>query len=70
MWESIFLINQTKVKEIPPPNNQKKHTHQKKKHQKSKFGEKKPATKPTLKQVFFIISGKGGSQALNINFDS
>lgn len=29
MWESIFLINQTKVKEIPPPNKEKT-THTKK----------------------------------------
>lgn len=32
MWESIFLINQTKVKEIPPPNKEKNHTHQKQKN--------------------------------------
>lgn len=40
MWESIFLINQTKVKELPPPNKQKKHTHQKKTHQKRKLNKK------------------------------
>lgn len=37
MWESIFLINQTKVKELPPPNKQKKHTHQKKNPPKKKI---------------------------------
>lgn len=41
MWESIFLINQTKVKELPPPNKQKKHTHQKKKPTKKENLDKK-----------------------------
>lgn len=41
MWESIFLINQTKVKELPPPNKQKKHTHQKKNPPKKKIKIKK-----------------------------
>lgn len=36
MWESIFLINQTKVKELPPPNKEKNHT-PKKQNTKKKF---------------------------------
>lgn len=37
MWESIFLINQTKVKEIPPPNKEKKTHTPKKQNTKKKF---------------------------------
>lgn len=40
MWESIFLINQTKVKEIPPPNKEKNHTHQKNKTPKKNLNKK------------------------------
>lgn len=41
MWESIFLINQTKVKEIPPPKQRKKPHIPKKQNTKKKNLDKK-----------------------------